>query len=1193
MKNKPLIQMRKQLNLTQAALGAEVGVDGNTVARWERGEIEVPIVVEKLLRTMVRDQRTSSVIANTGIGRDPYHNAILAALNGHLDPEEFEACVAVLLSEIYPTLTPVRGGADDGFDGAITDGNRPPFPLVTTTGTDARGNLRRNLKRAHNASGKLTKAVFASSRRLTPSTRADLKKIAAEFGIRALQIHDQDWMANALYRDPGWAKKLLNVTGKPSALTLIPHTSRLLLGDQIIGRQQELQALRDIKRDLILVGGPGSGKTFLLSALAREDLALFLASDSQEEIANSVRSQRPRAIIVDDAHLQTERIPFLTRLRQEIEADYKIIAVSWPGKLQTAKSAFGVASFDVIELPLIDADTMVEVVRSVGLSGPNGLIASIVHQSEGRPGLAATLAHLCLRGSALDVVSGQALVDDLLPNLVRVVGEDPARLLACFSLGGAEGVSIEFVAKHLSRPLDQVSTILAGLAAAGVIREGVTRNSISVWPEHLRWILVKDVFFSGPGSFAYEPFIEQASSQQQAVMTLIGARSRGAAIPELEDLVERNSSTELWGSFASLGVSEARYVVRSHRELVAEIAPILLEECAEEVLPILLSAAIGDDRRLNSSPDHPLRRIEEWVTPPSSQAMQRDDRSAALIAAVRRWWREHRSEGEQVGNIAIRAFSFAFAPSWESTEADPGYGRTITFSSGIVGETDSAALLELWGKGRDILTLGVHSAWEDLISLAEDWSVVRANVEVSESLISIRRRFAEQILNDLSAVTKKHLGMQQQISKLASARKYNVDAKVDEDFEILFPSRDEEEEYPEQALRWSRAASALGRAWSKETPASASKRIAELEKFARDAGITWPRLTNILFESISDNVTNYSEWVDSLMSTAVPGDLVIPFVRKIIAAGRDAESEHTLHTCLQSDRYSWIGITVAMGMATIPSSVMRQILDHAKSHIQLIETNCLREEVSRNALECLLNCNDIEVALAGAIGEWNAAKHKSRRIQLEAAWRSAVLRSVEATEFSDHSDYWLAEIFKKDGELGFEWLLKLNLIERSYRHYDHRKIAKKALQSLNKAQRLQIIEQLRPQSILASLVQYIVGDDPELFKSLLKREELERYHLKPIGELPSPQWRERAILVLDVGHTHKEVLDATTPNSWRWGGPESAMWLERKNAFDAFIEDDDRRIAAIAREASQALAKRIEACLERERAEAVRGRSRN
>ena len=90
------------------------------------------------------------------------------------------------------------------------------------------------------------------------------------------QTYDQDWFAQRLYREPEWCPRLLGVIGKPAALSLFPLTQRPLLGDAVRSREREMRWLLEQKSDCLLVGAPGSGKTFLLRSLALQGHARFL-----------------------------------------------------------------------------------------------------------------------------------------------------------------------------------------------------------------------------------------------------------------------------------------------------------------------------------------------------------------------------------------------------------------------------------------------------------------------------------------------------------------------------------------------------------------------------------------------------------------------------------------------------------------------------------------------------------------------------------------------------------------------------------------------------------------------------------------------------------------------------------------------------------------------------------------------------
>ena len=55
-----LRQIRRELRLTQKALAEALGVRSNTVARWERGDLEPPLVAElaaEYLRVTTKTKR--------------------------------------------------------------------------------------------------------------------------------------------------------------------------------------------------------------------------------------------------------------------------------------------------------------------------------------------------------------------------------------------------------------------------------------------------------------------------------------------------------------------------------------------------------------------------------------------------------------------------------------------------------------------------------------------------------------------------------------------------------------------------------------------------------------------------------------------------------------------------------------------------------------------------------------------------------------------------------------------------------------------------------------------------------------------------------------------------------------------------------------------------------------------------------
>ena len=161
--------------------------------------------------------------------RDPFYRQIIDRLEGPLDPELFERCATELLRAVYPTLVPIRGGADAGMDGAIADGEGLAFPLVCTTSPRVIRNLTRSLESYVARGGTRRRVVVVTSQALSQRKRNNLEKRAEKLGFTLVQVHDQAAMANLLYRSPEWCLALLNLTGDPPALSAVPLTERPLL----------------------------------------------------------------------------------------------------------------------------------------------------------------------------------------------------------------------------------------------------------------------------------------------------------------------------------------------------------------------------------------------------------------------------------------------------------------------------------------------------------------------------------------------------------------------------------------------------------------------------------------------------------------------------------------------------------------------------------------------------------------------------------------------------------------------------------------------------------------------------------------------------------------------------------------------------------------------------------------------------
>lgn len=1201
--------LRERLGLTQKALASAVGVQPNTVARWERGELRISAPMLDRLEGVANACRSSTVRRSSAVVLDEHHRAILDALNGRLDPEAFEACATDLLRRAWPTLVSVRGGGDDGFDGAVADPTGEPFPLIATTGVKLVDNFTRSLDRARSRGWPITSALFATPRRITPRSRERLFDAARTRVVTLRQACDQDWFAQSLYREPEWCKRLLGVTGRPAALSLFPVTQRPLLGDAVLGREREMAWLREQKGDCLLVGEPGSGKTFLLRTLALEGHARFLVDDDRAHIANDLRSLRPAAVIVDDAHVDPMQIAKLDQIRSEVGAQFRIIATSWPGDAEAVRSTLKVGSTKEMKLDRIDADTMVEIIKSLGIHRPDWLLYLIRKQASGRPGLAATLVHLFRSGNARDVVSGESLVTELNRRIKQIVDNDALRLLAPFALGGDVGVKQVAVSNHLGKPLLDLSSDLAKLGAAGVVRERSDKG-ITVEPEAMRWIIVKRIFFGGPGALDVESFLKIVDTRKEALRTLIGARWCGAHVPDLERWLEEASLPELWSDYASLGAAEARYVLRRHPELIETVARPTLRNAPETVIPMLLDRMA--DERFGRT-DHLMDVLMSWANGNPDDMGYLLKRRLTLVRETFNWWKRTRN-----GQAAIHTLCLALMPGFKYQVTDPGIGRTGTLTSGILKDDGLRDLGSRWPTVLKVVRASERVPWSDLLGLVEVWlepeHAYLQPVKYAGEARDLVHDFARTMLTDIAGVSRQRPGIQHRIAELAKHAGITIELNLDPVFEVLEPLESfDSNDWEHQDQVWSDAIGELARRWEDRTAEDIAAMLGWYETEARLAGTEGPRLSrrfcNVLAERISDPIAA----ADALINGDLPSSLVEPFLLKTVA-----ESLHgwtrLAGRCLAKEEYRWITAKAVLVHRSPPRDLLDTALFVASDMPDLenfMTSSCLR--MPDATIREMMRSSTPRIAVAASVGYWRGNNGNIAE-EFRTTWRQAILRSaVGGVERS--SDYWLKKILSEDGDLSVDWLISsLSGDGHSRYHWRIDDMANAVARSLGIEQRKMVLERLTSADkihVTAGVIERLVGGDLDLYRRLLPSETLKDHHLDPLhrasdwrksdrrnrrGAGPlSPSlgdtWREMALAALDHHYSTQQVLDATIGRSLSRSGEESEMWARRRREFEALLNDPDDRIVEIGRAGVERTTKLERYALDQETMEAVDGLS--
>lgn len=104
--------------------------------------------------------------------------------------------------------------------------------------------------------------------------------------------------------------------------------------------------------------------------------------------------------------------------------------------------------------------------------------------------------------------------------LKRLVGDESLQILAGFAIGGKRGMPIDAVANLLGHGGGTIRRHIAGLAASGVIYE-IDEDTVAVFPEQLRWVLVRNHFFRSVAPLPYRELLSRAPNQGESLSTVI------------------------------------------------------------------------------------------------------------------------------------------------------------------------------------------------------------------------------------------------------------------------------------------------------------------------------------------------------------------------------------------------------------------------------------------------------------------------------------------------------------------------------------------------------------------------------------------------------------------------------------------------------------------------------------------------
>ena len=1119
---------------------------------------------------------------------DTVDRAIRDAIARPLDGETFERCAVDLLREVYPSLRPVEGGNDAGMDGVgeLPDGT--PFFLVATVQENARGNLEGNVKSHIDAGGNRRAVVFATTRPISGRRRIEMgNHLRDRFGVRLVEVHDRADFVGRLYRNAAWRRELLRVPGEARALSRLPATRRPTPEIPLVGRDEEVERLKAIEGDLVVVGKPGIGKTFLLQQLVEDDWGLFDDGWDISQLEDAIRDMQPTRIVVDDAHLQRDRLSRLRQLRTQMGANFSIAAVTWPGSVDEVSGALpGATQFEISEL---ERNQILTVVEEMGIAGPVALQAHLVNQAQGRVGLAVTLAHASLTGDLGDVAVGDVLLRDIVGWYASSIGEASRYVLGFLALAGHSGATLDQVGQTLGLAQPAVAVQIRGLASGGTLDEARAADGLErlrVQPVDLRYALVRNVYLSGAGSLDLRAALQCLDHAGSAALPLLGAIHRGAEYDRefVRRLIDSQDS-EAALAFALLGPGELRQALdhwpQFRNEIIreahrAEVAP-------RATLPLLLDSAVGDDSLEHSHPDHPLRVIDDHIGASDRQIEIRE----AAIDAIDGWLRA----GGDVG-VGIRALAHVMRPQLRRTSEDPGLGNTLTLMEAPLPPEVATALDPLWDRVIGIVEREKDGPVGPLIAELHYWvypqnlSFDGASFEDAERTI---RGVAARVIEQLAMVFVERPGV---LSALRSyGAEFNLEIAIPSEFETLFP--DDWGSAGVDYGEWERSADAAVVALAEDAKSGSLDDQIELlhgsDVEATAAGISYPRLTPRLAQLLAESNTEPLTWVDALVRRGASPDLLLPFVQRSVEV--DAVGwQDVLRELLGDESYSWVASQIVLTHPVGEEIKAKGIAGLTGRHRSLIRSLVVRGEVDAETVERLLDAPDPIVARESAVAIGYGAGEAQRSALSDAGqarWREVIVASSP-------DEFWYSEILKRDPDLFADWLRAwfARLESGSTDHALLPRTLVEGVGGLPLLVRRELIDAI-PAHIrsfpLRGIATELVGSDLSVAEALLDRVDLDDLHWACLRRGPSEVWMERALLALDRGWEPERIVGATMFSESAWSGEESHHWQAAVDAFSELDRRDDVRRGAIIDAGVNAFSDLRDRAAKREREERVFG----
>lgn len=1114
---------------------------------------------------------------------DDLLDAIHRRLDDQLDPDMFEACACDLLRADYRTLVPVRGGGDDGFDGAIAS-EAGAYPLICTTAQKGPfPNFRKNIERYLDKCRGPKKAVIATQRRVTPKQRQQLVKIAeTQYDVTIVQIHDRDDFASRLYSSTRWQKDLLHLQPAPRALSPRPPRPRSE-SPSLVGREADLDWLESVKGDALIVGQPGIGKTCLHQALVERGVALFAVRHEESEIAKELREKEPEVVIVDDAHENRGLLESLRRLREDAPKRFRIHANCWPNSETDVRQWMDIGSDSVRRLGPLKGKQIVELVDLLGVAGPDRLLHLIVDQAKGKPGLAAVLVAAAKRGDVGELWEGKVLADHLLSKLQVTQDRTLLDILGAISLAGERGMAVEEVAVGLGLKAAEVRNKLTSVEFGGLIEvwEPDDQTLICVQPSAIRGGLVRDTFYRPGVKAAVEPFMALLRSDYRRVRdlahSLMAARQRQAQVPIsiLLELARSADHDEVWEHLAYVDAETADAVLDEDARTVCAAASGLLETRPGRALPRLLHEAADGYRKVAED------KVGAWIQGHEAGDPGTIRRRRLLLDALEHWDQQAGRPCAQVHDWAIKD---VLSPAVVVHGSVPGEDLSFCFRQGLFGHREIDQIAALWPRVQRLCERA-ETLTSEVRDVIAGWCMPRrykhdiSSTEIKASM----RETAQRMLEDILELPCCGTACRHWVREIADSARIELDVPTDPEFELLFGR-------PKHAKDWRKARAAhvaklesLAVRMTQGSSASVVHRLTMLERDAASAGFgrdaeRWP-----FYAKIAELANDPAECLREAMRADAPqimvSHLLVQSLRK-----RPASVRADVLAMLESNEHRAMASDAVLAMEVHDEPLLDAVLTRIGASRDVHVYNLAHRVNSETARVKLLRHQERSVRAVAAIAEWLREPHGEIPSGLWDTWRAAILDAWKEDE--GH----LIEILSGDAALAVEWIRRrLQDVRDEHTRdcylFEINDIIVQASQALSREQRADLLEEIDEKCWEPNIVEALMSGEEYLFRRWLQKwlPTDREMALRPLYQNPGKTWEMFAKAALDMGVSPEELKGTISlshpPGFYGTISGEYAKWVP---VLQELTLHEDRRLRPAAEHGLRSAQEAVERWTRRE-----------